>query len=123
MSAHLLCITILLLLCIHLNLAKTRIDQELSGHSVHNDELHRHPQNESSKQFAQFWQSIGTVMHHADAIMASIGDRIATISSEISQNSSVCYRIIEDAFRNGLQKDWSAKCDSYEKIGLNQYHI
>ena len=71
--------------------------------------MHQH--NEPpKKEFAQFWQSIGDVMHDTDARLAKLGDQITSISAEVNQSSSVCYRIIEAAFRTGLRKEWSAKC-------------
>jgi len=65
---------------------------------------------ENQTEFNQFWDSIHRIEANTDKQFISIADQIRQLSAELNQSSSVCYQIIEKAFRNGLQEKWSAQC-------------
>ena len=79
---------------------------------------HQYEDLSSPREFDRFWKSIGRIVHKADDQFILIANQIAQVSAQLNQSSSLCYRVIEQAFRTGLQKQWSAKCKCYKSTDL-----
>lgn len=76
-----------------------------------------YPDLSQPQDFARFRKSINQIVKSTDHQLHLYADQIAQIRTQLNQSSSVCYQIIEQAFRTGLQEKWSA--NSKFMVNLN----